>query len=204
MSKNKGTKTMRKAATLIAMIAFTAAFAAAGSIKNEAKLDSSDIIITETALLPAVVSPLAGLDLIPDPAPKATYASMNLSPDQVAVNPGHRYLTQGIRASQFGQTAFNTNLLAMVALNVMDYLSTSKALKCTGLAEGNPLMKPFVKSPVAFATVKIGITALTYFSFKSMYKTNKPMAWVLTTAANFFLGYVVSNNYRLIGLAKIR
>jgi hypothetical protein len=204
MSKNKGTKTMRKTAAILGMILFVAAFAAANDIKIGSKSETTDIVLLETALLPAVPSPLAGLDLIPDPAPKAEYASMNLSPSQVSINPGHRYLTQGIRTAQFGKAMFDANLLAMVALNIADYLSTTEAMKYPGLAEGNPLMKPFVKSPAAFAAVKIGITAATYISFKSMYKTNKPMAWILSTAANFVLGYAVSNNYRLIGMAKGR
>ena len=56
------------------------------------------------------------------------------------------------------------------------------------------MMKPFVKSPVAFAAVKIGFTALSYLSLKGLYKKNKPMAWVASTAANLLLSYVVSNN----------
>ena len=47
-------------------------------------------------------------------------------------------------------------MVAMVALNVGDFLSTSEALKYPGLAEGNPIMKPFVKNPYAFAAVKPG------------------------------------------------
>jgi hypothetical protein len=158
----------------------------------------------ETALLPFIVSPLASLDLLPEPAPKAAYASMNLSPSQITENPGHRYLNQGIRAGNFADAAFEANMLAMVALNIGDYLSTSQAMKISGLAEGNPLMKPFVKSPIAFAAVKIGITTASYFGFKALYKTSKPLAWLASTAANFFLGYCVSNNYRLVGMAKAR
>jgi hypothetical protein len=64
------------------------------------------------------------------------------------------------------------------------------------------MMKPFVKNPYTFAAVKVGISALTYISMKGLYKKNKPMAWIALTAANLFLGYVVSNNYRMIGMAK--
>jgi hypothetical protein len=200
----EGAKTMKRSAALAILILFAAGFASAGVIKNAAGSEASDIMLLETALLPAVVSPLASLDLLPDPAPKASYASMNLSPDQISVNPGHRYLNQGLRAGRFADAAFDANLIAMVALNVADYLSTSQALKYPGLAEGNPLLKPFVKSPVAFAAVKIGMTAASYLSFKALYRTSKPLAWLAATAANFALGYAVSNNYRLIGLAKGR
>lgn len=195
---------MKKTAALAILSLFIAGFASAGIIKNAAGSDLSEVTLLETALRPAVLSPLAGLDLLPDPAPKAAYASMNLSPDQISVNPGHRYLNQSIRAGRFADAAFDVNLIAMVALNVADYLSTSQAMKYPGLAEGNPLLKPFVKSPAAFAAVKIGMTAASYLSFKALYRTSKPLAWLASTAANFALGYAVSNNYRLIGLAKGR
>ncbi len=195
---------MRKATALAVIILFAAGFAAAGTIKNGSNSDISEVTLMATALLPFVVSPLASLDLLPEPAPKAAYASMNLSPSQVLADPGHRYLNQGIRAGNFSDAAFNVNLIALVALNVADYLSTSQAMKYPGLAEGNPLLKPFVKSPIAFAAAKIGMTAVSYFGFKALYKTSKPLAWLATTAANFVLGYAVSNNYRLIGIAKAR
>jgi hypothetical protein len=194
---------MRKAIiTAIASLCI-AGFASAGVIKNAAVIGFSETIV-ETALPAIVLSPLASLDLLPDPAPKASYATMNLSPSQITENPGHRYLNQGFRAAQFGDTAFDVNLIAMVALNVADYLSTSQAMKYPGLAEGNPLLKPFVKSPAAFAAVKIGMTAASYLSFKALYRTSKPLAWLASTVANFALGYAVSNNYRLIAMAKGR
>jgi hypothetical protein len=127
---------------------------------------------------------------------------MKLDPTQVVINPGHRYLQKSLRGEAFGDTMFNANLLAMVALNVGDFLSTSEALKYPGLAEGNPMMKPFVKNPTTFAAAKIGLTALSYISLKGLYKRNKAMGWIAATATNLFLGYVVSNNYRMIGLAK--
>jgi len=195
---------MRKAIALAIVTLFAAGFTDAGIIKNARNSEVSEVTLLKTALLPFVVSPLASLDLLPDPAPKASFASMNLSPRQVVVDPGHRYLNQGIRAGNFADAAFNVNLIAMVALNVADYLSTNQAMKYPGLAEGNPLLKPFVKSPAAFAAVKIGMTAVSYFGFKALYKTSKPLAWLASAAANFVLGYAVSNNYRLIGIAKAR
>ena len=65
-------------------------------------------------------------------------------------------------------------------------------------------MKPFVKSPVAFAAIKVGTTALTYWSMKSIFKRNKTVAWVMTTASNVLLSYVVANNVRLIQGARAR
>jgi hypothetical protein len=195
---------MRKAIIIAAATLSLVGFTSAGVIRNAGYPGTAEITLMETALLPIVVSPLASLDLLPDPAPKAAYATMNLMPGQITENPGHRYLNQGIRAAKLGDAAFDVNLIAMVALNVADYLSTTQAMKYPGLAEGNPLLKPFVKSPVAFAAVKIGMTAASYFSFKALYRTSKPLAWLAATAANFALGYAVSNNYRLIGMARGR
>jgi len=88
---------------------------------------------------------------------------------------------------------------------VADYLSTRQALKSTGLKEGNPLMKPFVKNAALFAVVKGGTTALSVWGMNKMFrKGDKTTAWVLTMASNFILSYVVSNNMRLIQKAKIR
>jgi hypothetical protein len=89
-----------------------------------------------------------------------------------------------------------------VALNVADYLTTRKALAMPGLEEGNPMMKPFVKNQALFIAVKGGITALSYFSMKSLYKKDKKVAWVLTTVSNFLLSYVVVNNMRLINQSR--
>lgn len=103
-----------------------------------------------------------------------------------------------------GKTFFDVNLVALVALNVADYVSTREALKSSSLSEVNPLMKPFVNSPVAFAAIKIGTTALTYWSFKALFKRNRTMAWILTTASNVVLSYIVANNIQMIERAKIR
>jgi hypothetical protein len=103
-----------------------------------------------------------------------------------------------------GQALFDANLVLMVGLNVADYVSTRAALKYPGLTEINPLMKPFVKSPAAFAAVKFGTTALTYAGMRAIFKRNKTMAWVMTTAGNALLSYVVANNMRLIRGARAR
>jgi hypothetical protein len=66
------------------------------------------------------------------------------------------------------------------------------------------LMKPFVKSPTAFAAVKFGTTALSYLSMRAIFKKNKTMAWIMTTASNALLSYVVANNMRLIQGARAR
>jgi hypothetical protein len=199
MNKKQGLKTMRKAIATLIMIAMMSFLAPASDSRSDA-----EVTLLETALPASTPSPLAALDLFPEPAPKASYAAMNLDPNQVTINPGHRYLERSLNGSAFGDAMFNASLISMVVLNVGDYLSTNEALKYPGLAEGNPMMKPFVKSPVAFAAVKLGFTALSYVSLKGLYKKNKAMAWVASAAANFLMSYVVSNNVSLINMAKGR
>lgn len=107
-------------------------------------------------------------------------------------------------AAKSGKALFDANLILMVGLNVADYFSTREALKYPGLTETNPLMKPFVKSPAAFAAIKFGTTALSYWSMKAIFKRNKTVAWIMTTASNALLSYVVANNMRLIQGARAR
>jgi len=107
-------------------------------------------------------------------------------------------------SAKSGKAFFDANLVLMVGLNIADYVSTREALKYPGLTETNPLMKPFVKSPAAFAAIKFGTTALSYWSMKVLFKKNKTVAWVMTTASNVLLSYVVANNYRLIQGARVR
>jgi hypothetical protein len=103
-----------------------------------------------------------------------------------------------------GKALFDANLALMIGLNLADYISTREAFKYPGLEETNPLMKPFVKSPAAFAALKIGTTALSYWSMKAIFKKNKTVAWVMTTASNVLLSYVVANNIRQIQAARAR
>jgi hypothetical protein len=138
-------------------------------------------------------------------------AALELSQISVApkinINPApvvNDYLQKQLKLESLETTLFNSSLIAMTALNIADYLSTKKALTMPGLEEGNPMMKPFVKNPYLFAVVKGGISALSYFSMKSLYKRDKKVAWVMTTISNFLLSYVVANNMRLINRAQGR
>jgi hypothetical protein len=146
---------------------------------------------------------------LPDPLPEPAPVSMEvlaaepaplLSP-QMAIPPRLPTFGPMIRP---GKALFDANLVLMLGLNVADYVSTRQALKYPGLTETNPLLKPFVKSPAAFAAVKFGTTALSYLSMRALFKRNKTVAWVMTTASNVLLSYVVANNYRLIQGARAR
>ncbi|MHB8094233.1 MAG: DUF5658 family protein [Candidatus Aminicenantales bacterium] len=185
------------------MLALSAGFVSAGEI---------DFTLIQTASLPKSMLPVNGLSLtsaaytamapeaIEPPAPVVQAAPANLSSINIQKSFGP-YMRDG---SKFEKTLFTSQLVAMVALNVADYLTTKSALKHTGLQEGNPMMKPFVKNAVLFAAVKAGTTALSVWGMKSLRKRDKTTAWVLTTASNFLLSYVVANNMRLIQRAKLR
>ena len=159
--------------------------------------------LIETDLPPAPPSPIAGLDLIPQSTTVAyAYPHLKLDPAPASLEYERRYLVREYRSGAVGDVLFKVNLVAMVALNVADYFSTTACLQHPGLNEANPLMKPFVKSPIAFAAAKAGLTAISYVSLNSLYKKSKPAAWVLSMASNLLLSYVVSNNIRLNALAR--
>ncbi len=158
-------------------------------------------VIIPTGLQP---STLVIPDPLPEPAPLgaeilAAEAAPAAATRTLVLRPGVPSFGPVIRP---GKALFDANLVLMLGLNVADYISTREALKYPGLTETNPLMKPFVKNPTAFAAVKFGTTALAYLSMKAIFKRNKTVAWVMTTASNVLLSYVVANNYRLIQGAR--
>lgn len=144
---------------------------------------------------------------LPDPLPRP--APLPFLAEETLAVPAPQYAAP-VRLPAYkplarpGKALFDANLVIMVGLNVADYISTREALKYPGLTETNPLMKPFVKNPAAFAAVKFGTTALSYWSMKALFKKNKTVAWIMTTASNALLSYVVANNYRLIQGARAR
>ncbi|HOI44169.1 MAG TPA: DUF5658 family protein [Candidatus Aminicenantes bacterium] len=164
------------------------------------------VILINTALDPATTLPIGSHEI--SAALKLEAKAMEPSPSfsgisRFQIRAQHEF--QGwVRSNKIEKSLFTTSLLAMAALNVADYLSTKEALKYPGLQEGNPLMKPFVKNDLAFAAVKAGTTVLSYIGMKSLFKKSRMTAWVMSTAANFMLSYVVANNMRLIHQARLR
>jgi len=187
MSKKK--KDMSRNNNVIALaiaILISAGFAAA----------EADLTIVNTAIIPASSLSLPGI--LPMATPAAPPApKINFDP--------RREFGGFFRGEKLESALFTSSLVAMTALNVADYLSTRQALKFSGLQEGNPLMKPFVKNPALFAAVKAGTTVLSVWGINKMFrKGNRTTAWALTMASNFILSYVVSNNMRLIQKASLR
>jgi hypothetical protein len=168
---------------------------------SSAALTASDLslILLDTPLPPAPVSPLSNLDLIPlPPSGIQDHSFQIISYTATAVSSGQKYIVPGIMLSNPGDSLYKISLVSLVALNAADYFSTLEALKYPGVKEGNAIMKPVVRDPYAFAAVKIGFTALTYYSLKSLYKKNKALAWTISIVSNIAYSYVVSNNLRII------
>lgn len=185
---------MKSKPILIALAAFVIS---AGSL---AAAEPASEVLVITALKPAAA-------VIPFFLPEAGPVEL-LFEESVPAPAPHLSIPRTIPvfkpAAKSGKALFDANLVLMVGLNIADYISTREALKYPGLTETNPLMKPFVKSPAAFAAIKLGTTALSYWSMKAIFKRNKTVAWIMTTASNALLSYVVTNNMRLIQGARVR
>jgi len=199
----KGAKMRR--GIFIAVIFFALTISAA--FGANASDPGSGPLLVLTALAPMNPSPLANLDLLPAPAPAAgfgtaNFTGMNLDPRRAARNYSPKFIGREIGFKSVGDRLFDVSLYSLAALNVADYLSTREALRYPNLREANPLMKSIVKSPVAFAAVKIGVSAASYCALKGLYKKSKALAWVVSMASNFAMSYVVSNNMRLINRVK--
>lgn len=182
-----------------AILALAACVIMAGSLSASEAIWE---VLVPTGLQPSAFA-------LPDPLPEPAPVAMEILAAEFVPRLSARIAVPG-RIPAFGpivrpgKALFNANLVLMIGLNVADYVSTRQALKYPGLTETNPLMKPFVKSPVAFAAAKFGTTALSYLSMRAIFKRNKTVAWVMTTASNVLLSYVVASNYRLIQGARAR
>jgi hypothetical protein len=97
----------------------------------------------------------------------------------------------------FGDSFFKSTLALNLALNLADYFSTRSVLSKPGAGEANPFMKGIVKSPLLFAGVKLGASALSILLLDQLYKKNKTQAWIMTAITNGVLGFVVANNMRV-------
>ncbi len=155
-------------------------------------------VLVATAIAPPVV-----LNVMPALSPAAAAAKPE---ERVIIAqpsiPGARPFPGYKPSADTGKALFDLNLLALISLNVADYVTTRQALKYPGLYEANPVMRPFVKSPAAFTAVKAGTTVLTYLGMKALFKKNRTAAWILTTTTNVFLSYVVSSNLQKIHQAR--
>jgi hypothetical protein len=109
-----------------------------------------------------------------------------------------------IQKTRFGDTIFNASMFSFAVLNFADYFTTREALKNSAVREVNPFLQNIVKDPTQHALFKLGITALSYWNMKSVYKKNKPLAWLFSIASNALMYYVVSNNIQTMNEAARR
>ncbi len=185
--------------TIIAILMVFSSMALAQAPDQKKEIE---IRILETPLPGISLSPLSRLDLFPEPAPMPFAFVTTLHPDPARDVTGRRRLERSLNSAAFSETIFEVSMAALVGLSLADYLTTMAAVKYPSLAESNPFFKILVKSPLSFAAAKIGVTAISYWGLKRLYKQNKTMAWVLSTASNFAMSFVMANNLRLIKGAK--
>jgi len=107
-----------------------------------------------------------------------------------------------IGGGSFGNSFFKSTLALNLALNAADFFTTREALSHQDVAEANPFMKGLVKSPLLFAGVKLGVSAISIFLLDRIYQKNKTLGWIMTTITNSVMGYVVANNMRVIAAHK--
>lgn len=126
-------------------------------------------------------------------------ALLSFKPIKVGTKPDYyKYFSNHTKVNRLENSFYNASLITLTMLNVADYFSTLRALKCEGLIEGNPIMRPFTKNTALFTAVKFGLTAYNYYFLKNLYKKNKSLAWALSVIANFAMSYIVANNIRKI------
>lgn len=193
----KGNNMKSKLAGFIAVLIVVgmplAAVAGNGDIASKTSLLIAAVAAPSALAGPDFIRPTTVATAVASPAPAAP-----AEPSPVLSLAVQRPFRDMFRGEKTERALFNANLAALAALNIADYFSTKQALKIPGSYEANPMMKPFIKNEFAFAAVKAGTTALTYFGLKKLFKTNKTMAWVLTTAANFVTSHAVYNNLNLV------
>lgn len=151
------------------------------------KVNYQPLSLSEVYMIESEVLPSRDIDLNPQ--------VQKSQPVVLIAHPAPRRL-------KLGDAMFEASMISLIALNAADFYSTKQALKYSGVYEANPIMQPVVKNDWAFAAVKVGTTLGSYFVFKSLYKKNKPLAWILSIGTNFALSYVVSHNMKIMNQAR--
>ncbi|MGD2245751.1 MAG: DUF5658 family protein [Candidatus Aminicenantes bacterium] len=150
---------------------------------------NAEVGLEEISLGNTEITPFSGmLTLYPK---KVSLQSSFTSPDNLSINP--------IRKRNAGFTA---SLVSTVFLHAADYYTTVRALKYSTLQESNPFLKKIVHNQLLFGAVKLGVAGLQVTLLKGLYKKNRTLAWIVGTAMNVTLSYVVANNISKIQRAK--
>ncbi len=85
---------------------------------------------------------------------------------------------------------------SFAALQVMDAISTNKALAAGGV-EANPAMSGVVKNKNAFMAVKVGAAVATAFFAEKLAKNHPRKATILMAVLNVAYAGIVVHNYRV-------
>lgn len=89
-----------------------------------------------------------------------------------------------------------TMYLSFAALQVMDLVSTNKAISGGGV-EANPVMAGIVKNRTAFIAVKAGTAAAAAFFSEKLAKNHPRRATILMAVLNTAYAGIVAHNYRV-------
>ena len=97
----------------------------------------------------------------------------------------------------FSETTLRRGMYgSFAALQVMDMLSTSKALAAGGV-EANPAMSGVVKNKNAFMAVKVGAAVATAFFAEKLAKNHPRKATILMAVLNVAYAGIVVHNYNV-------
>jgi Domain of unknown function (DUF5658) len=190
MNSTKGRKVLGSFFGILIVVFMFQGGLLAGGTEDLAKTETG-LPVAEFSLVAAGASAAAGsattaaplVLTAPDPAPQ--------------FNPRFTPPVIGGGAS-FGDAAFKVSMATIFALNLGDYFLTKACLKHAGTAEGNPMMTGIVKNPYVFAAVKIGGSALSVILLDKIYKKSKILGWIMSTAINSAMSYVVLHNYSVL------
>jgi len=133
------------------------------------------------------------------PKTEYSYRTLQVTPDFMPP----KKIPSPFNFDKIESSLYTASLLTFTALNVADYLTTVKALKYEGLEEHNPFLKAFSKNMIAFSAVKLGLTVYNFYFLRKLHEKNRTLAWILSTAGNVALTYVVMNNMKHIQNASM-
>ena len=190
-------------ATICVVLIFSISGLATESARNPAeakKASEEDKLEFSLDLTPIASQTFGQLDLsrLPMSESQSSEAQPFALKEVEPVPSQDRIIQASPRVSKFQNSLYTSSLVTLTALNVADYFSTVQALKHKELEEANPAMKPIAKNIYLLTAVKLGVAALDIYILKSLYKKNKPLAWLLSVAANVAMSYVVANNIKMI------
>ena len=87
--------------------------------------------------------------------------------------------------------------VSFAALQGMDYVTTTRAIRSGAGQEANPVMRGVVGNRAAFFAVKAGTTVATTAIAERMWKKHPVRAVIVMVAANATMAAVVSHNMRV-------